>query len=469
MSDITVQSRAAFHSRFQVAVLALAAIVLLTVTVRTATSLYFVWEEWGHLWDAVESPFWGLLQSHFGYVSPLGRLLFLIEAKIFGHWYVGYAVVNAALLVAVVALMWRTLRPANPWASWALTGGLVTFVFSGGSLFAVHFAAMDAYFLCWLFGMLALAAWRAHRHPSIVLACFLAAALSSTLMNVVVTSFVVSMMVALGRADAPAAWRWSIWRVPLGYALFSASVSGLLFIVGRAFPSVDPLVGVNQSIASTVQTDPFGQFLPLVSFIAVWLISPFLAVIAVSQDLYERSVIALIDRPLLLLVVLVAFIALLSVAAARRFGGVGWRRGWLTAVLLTSSLAFAAQIVLFRGEQSFEVRYTLMWMPAVVVFWSWWINDTLASRSASLVSSTITVLAKVATAAMVVSAFVVAALSPVLVDQAVDVMRPRTEVSLELKEAVLQCGTIEEPAVADVLAPGMPWEGVCEAASFLRD
>ena len=469
MSDITTQSRAAFHSRVQVSVLALAAVVLLTVTIRTANSLYFVWEEWGHLWDAVESPFWGLMQSHFGYVSPLGRLLFLIEAKIFGHWYVGYAVVNAALLVAVVALMWRTLRPANPWASWALTGGLVTFVFSGGSLFAVHFAAMDAYFLCWLFGMLALAAWRAHRHPSIVLAAFLAAALSSTLMNVVVTSFVVSMMVGLGRSNGPASWRWNTWRSPLGYALFSAAVSVLLYFIGRAFPSVDPLVGVNQSIASTVQADPIGQIIPLGSFLAVWLISPFLAVIAVSQDLYERSVIALIDRPLLLLVALVTAIALLTVAAARGSGGVGWRRGWLTVALLTSALTFAMQIVLFRGDQSFEVRYTLMWMPAVVVFWSWWINDTLGPRITSPISSTVMVLAKVATAAMVVSAFVVAALSPVLVDQAVDVMRPRTEVSLELKDAVLQCGAIEEPAVADVLAPGMSWEAVCEAASFLRD
>lgn len=469
MSDIASRSRAAFHSRAQVSVLAVAAVGLLTVTIRTANSLYFVWEEWGHLWDAVESPFWGLLQSHFGYVIPLGRLLFLIEAKIFGHWYVGYAVVNAALLIAVVVLMWRTLRPANSWASWALTGGLVTFLFSGGSLFAVNFAAMNSYFLCWLFGLCALVAWRAHRHPIVVLGLFVCAALSNSLMNVVVTAFVASMMVGLGRSDTPAAWRWNTWRVPLGYALFAAAVSVLLYFIGRAFPSVDPLVGVNQSIASTVEADPIGQIIPLGSFIAVWLISPFIAVIAVSQDLYERSVILLIDRPVLLVVVLVALVALLSVAAARRFGGVGWRRGLPTVVLLTSALAFAAQIVLFRGEQSFEVRYTLMWMPAVVVFWSWWVNDTLGPRIPSPISSTVTVLARITTAAMVLSALLVAALSPVLVDQAVDVMRPRTEVSLELKDAVLQCGVIEEPAVADVLAPGMPWEGVCEAASFLRD
>lgn len=468
MSDVTARARIT-HSRLQIAVLALAAVLLLTVTVTTSTSLYFVWEEWGHLWDAVESPFWGLLQSHFGYVSPLGRLLFLIEAKVFGHWYVGYAVVNALLLISVVALMWRTLRPVNSWASWALTGGLITFLFSGGALFAVHFAAMDAYFLCWFFGILALAAWRAHRPSILVLALFLAAALSSTLMNVVVTTFVVSMMIGLGRSGEPAEWKWHAWRAPLGYALFSASVSVQLFFIGRAFPSVDPLVGVDQSIASTVSADPVGQLVPLASFIAVWLISPFLGVIAVSQDLYERAVIAFIDRPLFLIGVLVVLVAGLSVAASRRFGGAGWRRGWLNVVLLTSALAFAAQIVLFRGEQSFEVRYTLMWLPAVVVFWAWWIDGSLKPQARTPITSTIEALAKVAAAVMVMSALVVAVLSPFLVDQAVDLMRPRTEVSLELKEAVLQCGAIEEPAVADVLAPGMPWEGVCEAASFLRD
>jgi hypothetical protein len=288
-------------------------------------------------------------------------------------------------------------------------------------------------------------------------------------MNVVVTTFVVSMMIGLGRAGAPASLRWSAWRGPLGFAVFSASVSLFMFLVGRAFPSVDPLVGVGQSVAPVASSDPVGQLLPLAAFLAVWMASPFLGVIAVSQNLYERAVILLIDRPLLVVVALGVVLALLVLAGAQRIGGVGWRRSLLTVLLLGSSLAFAVQIVIFRGEQSFEVRYTLMWLPAVVVFWSWWIHDVVTAQSPAPIGSAIRGLARVGAVVMVVAGIGVAAVSPALVGQAVDLMRPRTEVSLELKEAVAQCGTIDAPEVAEILAPGMPWDGVCDAATFVRD
>ena len=239
------------QERFQLAALVAASAVLAAVAAWTSRSLYFVWEEWGHLWDAVESPFWGLMQSHFGYVSPLGRLVFLVEAKVFGHWYTGYALVNAALMIAVVLLMWRTLRSSNAWASWALVGGLITFMLSGGSLFAVHFAAMDAYFLCWLFGILALYSWRQGKSPLLVVTFLAAAALSSTLMNVVVAAFVMPAMVALGRFETDPQWSWPRIRGPLGYTAFAAGASFFLYFAGRAFPSVDPLVGVEQTLVSS--------------------------------------------------------------------------------------------------------------------------------------------------------------------------------------------------------------------------
>ena len=468
MTDLEVQPRQARHFAWQAGVLGAAALLLLIVTVRTSTSLYFVWEEWGHLWDAVATPFWGLMQSHFGYVSPLGRLLFLLEAKVFGHWYVGYAVVNALLLIAVVGLMWRTLRPTNPWSSWAFTGGLVAFLFSGGALFAVNFAAMDAYFLCWLFGMLALTAWRAHKPVPLVLALFLAAALSSTLMNVVVTTFVVSMMIGLGRPGAPAALRWTPWRGPLGYAVFAMSISFLLFLIGRAFPSVDPNVGVSQSVTSVASADPIAQLLPLAAFLVTWLVSPFIGVIAVSQNLYERAVILLIDRPYLVAIALAVVTAAMVLAAMQRIGGVGWRRSVLTGLLLASALGFAVQIIVFRGEQSFQVRYTLMWMPAVVVFWAWWIDNLMQVRATAPRGAAIRGVARLTAVSMVIAGIVLATLSPFLVDQAVDVIRPRTELSIELKDAVQLCGEIDEPDVADVLAPGMPWQAVCDSAGFLR-
>lgn len=458
MSDVTARARIT-HSRLQIAVLALAAILLLTVTVATSTSLYFVWEEWGHLWDAVESPFWGLLQSHFGYVTPLGRLAFLIEAKVFGHWYTGYVLVNALLMIAVVALMWRTLRPVNTWASWALTGGLVVFLFSGGSLYAVHFAAMNSYLLCWLFGMLALRAWRRNSRPVIVLLFLTAALLSNTLMNVVVAAFVIPAMVALGRGGSEPEWSWRRVRGPIGYTVFSLVGSFILYLVGRSFPSVDPLVGVQQSLANGPSASMLAQALPLLAQLAVWLIAPFVGLVTLDQDLYQRAVILFIDVPILAIAAL-AFVVVISGAVfATRWGGVGWRRGALALLLLTSAVGFAVQVTLFRGDQSFQIRYSLMWLPSIVVFWS---------RLIELAQPTVLRhLARAGTVIMLGAAAVVATFAPMLVGQVVDLMRPRTELSLELKQAVAQCGEIAEPEVADVLAPGMPWDAVCDSARFL--
>ena len=426
----------------------------------TSRSLYFVWEEWGHLWDAVESPFWGLLQSHFGYVSPLGRLVFLVEAKLFGHWYTGYVLVNAALMVAVVFLMWRTLCSTNAWANWALVGGLITFMLSGGALFAIHFAAMDAYFLCWLFGILALHSWRRGRGPAVVLTLLAAAALSSTLMNVVVAAFVMPTMVALGRYGSTPRWSWPDLRGPLGYAGFSAMASFILYLVGRAFPSVDPLVGVEQTLVPTGGASILDQLLPLGALLGVWLIVPFIGVFALNQDMYQRAVIFLIDTPIVTIVILAIVISLVAFTLSTRTGGIGWKQGSLALLLLTSAVGFAVQLVLFRGDQGFEVRYTLMWLPSVVVFWSRLIE--LAQPTA------LRWIARVGTIAMVASAVTVAVLAPFMVDQAVDLIRPRTELSIELRQAVSQCGSITEPAVADVLAPGMAWEAVCDSAEFLR-
>ena len=448
------------HRRIQSTVLAAAAVVLVGLAAWTSRSLYFVWEEWGHLWDAVESPFWGLLQSHFGYVSPIGRLVFLVEAKVFGHWYTGYVLVNAALMVAVVFLMWRTLRATNIWANWALLGGLITFMMSGGALFAVHFAAMDAYFLCWLFGILALHSWRRGNSPAVVLALLAAAALSSTLMNVVVAAFVMPTMVAFGRFGSTPRWEWPYLRGPLGYVLFSAIASFSLYLVGRAFPSVDPLVGVEQSLVPSSGASMIDQLLPLGALLGVWLIVPFIGLFALNQDIYQRAVIFLIDAPILMIVILAIVMSLVVITLSTRWGGIGWKQGSLALLLLTSAVGFAVQLVLFRGEQGFEVRYTLMWLPSVVVFWSRLIE--LAQPT------TFRFIARAGTVAMVASGVTVLALAPFMVSQAVDLIRPRTELSIELKEAVDQCGVIAEPAVADVLAPGMPWEAVCDSADFLR-
>ena len=450
-----------FHATSQRLVLGVAAIVLLSITAWTSRSLYFVWEEWGHLWDAVESPAWGLMQSHNGYVSPLGRLLFLVEAKVFGHWYTGYTLVNALLLIAAAALLWWIYRSSNPWSSWALTGGLVTFMFSAGALFAVHFAAMNAYFLAWLFGLLALRFWLSGRSPWLVGGLLLAGGLSSTLMSLVVAALVLPSMVALGRNGDPLRWSSSYLRGPVGYGLVVVVTSGSLYLLGRAFPSVDTSVGVDQAISTEVIQDPFAQLIPLVALLAVWLLTPFIALIGLDQVAYERAVILFIDRPYLILVVFAILLGLLASTMSPRLGGRGWRRdGWFM-LLLVAAVVFAIQVAFLRSNNAIEVRYTLFWLPSIVVFWSTWIDVADASR--------VRLIARLGTLLMVAAGVVAIALSPVLVDDSVDLIRPRTELSMQLKDQVQDCPAGSLSEVTQTLAPGMPWQAVCDSAAFLRN
>lgn len=460
MSNTTTVRGSTLHTTSQRLVLGVAAIFLLFITTWTSRSLYFVWEEWGHLWDAVESPAWGLLQSHNGYVSPLGRLLFLVEAKVFGHWYTGYTLINALLLIAVVALLWRIYRSSNPWSSWALTGGLVTFMFSAGALFAIHFAAMNAYFLAWLFGLMALRLWTLGRSPWLVGALLVAGGLSSTLMSLVVAALVLPSMIVLGRAGATPRWTWSYLRGPVGYGLVVVVISGSLYLLGRAFPSVDTSVGVDQAISAEVLQDPFAQLIPLGALLSVWLLTPFLAVTGLDQVTYERAVILFIDRPYLILVVFAILVGLLASTMTPRLGGRGWKRDSWFILLLIAAVVFAIQVAFLRSNNAIEVRYTLFWLPSIIVFWSTWIAIADKTR--------VRLIARLGTVLMAAAGIVAIASSPLLVDNSVDLIRPRTELSMQLKDQVMDCPAGSLTEVTETLAPGMPWQAVCDSAAFVR-
>ena len=53
-------------------------------------------------------------------------------------------------------------------------------------------------------------------------------------------------------------------------------------------------------------------------------------------------------------------------------------------------------------------------------------------------------------------------------DQSIDLIRPRTLLSEELRQGVEKCGTNEQPTIPSELTPGMTWDEVCDAAGFLR-
>lgn len=433
----------------QVGALAVGSLTFLTIVLNQSTTLFFVWEEWTQLLDAADTPLWGIFQSHFGYVAPLSRLIFGIEAKIFDDWYSGYVAFNAILLLVFIWLAWWKLPIRSQFGTWFLTAGLVTFLFSAGVFFATSFAAMNGYFLCWVFAMIAIIAARSGRW---VIAPFsvVLSALSNNLMNVTVTFVVIATLFACAGQDAKteSARRYRI-KIGLLGAL-SLLLSAALLFIGRFFPAADTSIGTGQSVSLLNGTEIFDQLNQFASFVTVWLGSPFVPLVAINQSLYQRSVIFLMDYQVVLIVGLLAISGVFYLVA--RTGG---KLNFLW--LLLPILAFSTQVTLFRGAQGFEARYTLMWFPAVVILWALWFEQL---RGFAWLRVAVLALAGVTTVTAVIA-------SPQFIAQSVDLIRPRTELSVELRDQLLLCGSANDSEALAQLAPSMNWEEVCRAHDFV--
>ncbi len=441
--------------RIQFGALTVTSITFLVIILNQSRTLFFVWEEWTQLLDAADTPLWGMFQSHFGYVAPLSRLIFGIEAKVFGDWYTGYVAVNALLLLVFIWLVWWKIPLRTPWATWFLTAGTVTFLFSAGAFFATSFAAMNGYFLCWVLGVIAITAARSGRWLMASFAVVLSA-LSNNLMNATVTLVVIAtLFAALGQDPKSDSKRVIQIKIVLLGAL-SLFLSAVLLFLGRFFPSADSSVGTSQSLLLPASAEIFDQANQFLALVTVWLGAPFVPLVAINQSLYQRSVIFLMDYHWLLIIGVLA-LALVFYLISRTGGRLSFL--WL----LLPIVAFAGQVVLFRGIQGFEARYTLMWFPAVVILWALWFEQIRGLTWLRMIG---VVLAGITAVTAVI-------VSPQFLAESVDLIRPRTELSVELRYQIQQCASVsdldnvnESEALAQ-LAPSMDWEEVCRAHNFV--
>jgi len=433
----------------QAGALAVGSLVFLGIVLNQSRTLFFVWEEWTQLLDAADTPFWGIFQSHFGYVAPFSRLIFGFEAKIFGDWYTGYVAFNAILVLVFTWLAWWKLPIRSKLGTWFLTAGLVTFLFSAGVLFATNFAAMNGYFLCWVFAMIAIIAARSGRWFVATFALVLSA-LSNNLMNVTVTFLVIATLLACAGQDSTTepTRRDRIKIALLG--TISLLLSAALLFIGRFFPAADTSIGTGQSLSLPNGTEIFDQLNQFASLFTVWLGSPFVPLVAINQSLYQRSVIFLMDYHVVLIIGLIALAGVFYLV-----GRTGSKPSFLW--LLVPVLAFAGQVVLFRGMQGFEARYTLMWFPGVVILWALWFEQlrgfTWLRIAGLALAGTTAVIAVMA--------------SPQFISESVDLIRPRTEFSMELREQMLLCGSVNDSEAFTELSPSMTWEEVCQAHDFV--
>jgi hypothetical protein len=269
-------------------------------------------------------------------------------------------------------------------------------------------------------------------------------------MNVTVTFVVIATLFALVSRDenTHSATGDRVKIALLGS--ISLVVSGLLLFIGRYFPAADTSIGTGQSVSLPESTEIFDQINQFFSLLTVWLGSPFVPLVAINQSLYQRSVIFLMDYHVVLVISVIALVGVLYLAVR-----VGGNSSFLW--LLLPVVAFAAQVVLFRGTQGFEARYTLMWFPAIVILWALWCEQLRGFTWLRITGLTLAGL----TAVTAVIA------SPQFISESVDLIRPRTEFSVELRDQMLQCGAENDSEALMQLAPSMTWEEVCRAHDFV--
>lgn len=435
--------------RIQLGALAVGSVTFLAIVLNQSRTLFFVWEEWTQLLDAADTPLWGIFQSHFGYVAPLSRLIFGAEAKLFGDWYSGYVVVNALLLLLFIWLAWWRLPIRSLWGTWFLTAGLVTFLFSAGTFFATSFAAMNGYFLCWVFAIVTVIAARSGKWLTATFAVVLSA-LSNNLMNVTVTFVVIATLFAcLGQDPERDSNKANQIKI-ISLGALSLALSAVLLFLGRFFPAADTSIGTSQSLVLPASSEIFEQANQFVALVTVWLGSPFVPLVAINQSLYQRSVIFLMDYHIVLIIG-VLVLAVIFYLVFRMSGRLSFL--WL----LLPTVAFAGQVVLFRGTQGFEARYTLMWLPAVVILWALWFEQMRGLTWLRVLGLTF--------AGITAVTAVIA--SPQFVTESVDLIRPRTEFSVQLRDQMAQCGSVNESEALAQLAPSMTWDEVCRAHDFV--
>jgi hypothetical protein len=104
-----------------------------------------------------------------------------------------------------------------------------------------------------------------------------------------------------------------------------------------------------------------------------------------------------------------------------------------------------------------------MWFPAVVILWALWFDQLRG----------LTWLRGIGLALSGVTAVTAVIASPEFLPESVDLVRPRTELSVELRDQVQLCADatvnngIKNSEALTELAPSMTWEEVCRAHSFV--
>lgn len=449
-----------------------AATAYLALVAWSASRLTLFWDDYDAVLAIAKDPIGSLFvgtNSHFG---PGGGVLFQLALRVFGPWYPGYVLVNAVLGLAAAFLAARTaerLIGARRWIPWV---AVIAYLTSVGMAAQMAIAACISWYAALLLAMLAAHAVAHGRSPWTATGWLAASWITWTGLAIFGAALCFAVLaVAASRRREPEAseeggtrsWSGVIrWGVLWGVLAIAATLMGT--IVARLNPT-DYYVPVVQAAGFVPMTsDPASAITLAMALTVAYLAAPLTVVGLSSGSAVTTLTFAALDRLPLAVLAIVSLVAAASWLEWRASAGSRLALRTLLAPLLLALpvAAWAMMIAVARGSNGFAVRYQMVWLLAVALFWAVLLCVSPASRLLQWLRWTLV-------AVVTMTAITGLLRFPVSLTLGADQDRPRTALSAEQRERMEACSGGVLPVPVEEISPSTTPEAFCRAVEYLRD
>jgi hypothetical protein len=434
-----------------------------------ASRLTLFWDDYEFILMQIKEPFGSILMGSNGHEGPLSRLALRLVSQVFGLWYPGYAMTNAALAVASAGMLMAAVRPRLGRRSWLLLVGGVVYLTSLGLVSQVLIAICLEWFvgLClaagsalavsrgrhWaVWGGLLLASWLAMSGIFAVSACLVAVVYLITRWPDVVES---------------SAGRRRVLMVVVGLVLVGVVGGVAGTVLTRLFPSYYYRAIAEQTGAVPVPSN-IGEVFSTTAFLfGGWTSAPLLVVALTSMTFIMTVTIFLAAHAGLYYGGLTALLAVAAVLLWRAAGRSTWPRAVERALpfaMLLPALEWALLLSTARQGAPFPVRYQMIWLLPMMACY-------VMVIAAPVRLPVLRVLQVVGAVLIAGSAVVGIVRLPASMQAGADEDKPRWDMSMQQRDRMRECGVPGSPlpVPVDDISPALPAEDFCTVVLYLRE
>lgn len=434
-----------------------------------ARELTLFWDDYEFILMQARDPFGSILMGTNGHAGPMSRLFLRAASHLFGLWYPGYAMLNASLAVATTAMFLAAIRPRVTRWSWLLPVAGIVYLTSLGLVSQVFIAICLEWFVSMCFAAGAALAVSRRAHWAVWGGLLLASWISwsgAFALNACLVAVVYFISRWPEGAPDPRVQR-RIVAVVVGLVLVGVA-GGLAGSTLALLNPSDYYRGLSEARGPVpLPSDPLNVLATAAYLSAAWVSAPLLVVALTSPTMVMTVTIFFAAHAPLFWSALAALV----LVALLGFRLVSRRTSWSQAIhllapvaMLLPAIVWALLLATAREGAPFPVRYQMIWLLPVVLFYAMVL--TLPARSRFLV-----VLQSLGAALLVAAAVVGVVRLPSTLALGPDGDKPRSEQSMSQRALMLECRNVDGPLPRpnQDISPLLPAEDFCTVVDYLRE